>query len=103
MNLSIIATNKFESFTYNLTFEVVNKVRVVSIDDFQIISNKEQLKEFEITFQSVGARTCLLLDFKDGVLKTYGNEEYCREWQPDVKYDESITEITSPQKIYHTY
>lgn len=69
MNLSIVATNKFESFTYNLTIEIVNKVRVVAINDFSIITNKEQLKEFEITFESVGARTCLLLDFKDGVQK----------------------------------
>ena len=45
MNLSIVATNKFENFTYNLTIEIVNKVRVVGINDFAIITNKEQLKE----------------------------------------------------------
>jgi len=69
MNLSVLALNQFENFTYNMSIEIVNKVQGPGIDDYQIITNKEQVKEFEITFNSVGARTCLLLDFKDGIQK----------------------------------
>ena len=69
MNLSVLALNQFENFTYNMRIEIVNKVQGPGIDDYQIITNKEQVKEFEITFNSVGARTCLLLDFKDGIQK----------------------------------
>ena len=69
MNVTVIATNVFEVFTYDLTFEMVGKVRGPIIDDFQIISNKEQSKEFEISFDALGSATCLVLDFKDGIVK----------------------------------
>ena len=69
MNVTVIATNIFEVFTYDLTFEMVGKVRGPIIDDFQIISNKEQTKEFEISFDALGSATCLVLDFKDGIVK----------------------------------
>ena len=69
MNVSVIARNVFESFTHVLTFEMVGKVQGPMIDDFQIISNKEQLKKFEITFESIGSGTCMMLDFKDGTQK----------------------------------
>ena len=71
MNVSVIASNVFESFTHVLTFEMVGKVQGPLIDDFQIISNKEQLKEFEITFESIGSGTCMMLDFKDGTQKVW--------------------------------
>ena len=37
------------------------------------------------------------------IIQTYGDKSYCGEWQPDVKYDPVLEEVTSPQKIFHTY
>ena len=37
------------------------------------------------------------------LVQTYGDKSYCGEWQPDVKYDPVLKEVTSPQKIFHTY
>ena len=76
MNVTVIAKNVFEVFEYDLTFEMVGKVRGPIIDDFQIISNKEQSKEFEITFDALGSATCLVLDFKDGIVKVKQFHQY---------------------------
>ena len=69
MNVTVKATNAYETFTQNLTFEMVGKVKGPLIDDFQIISNKEQEKDFEISFESIGSGSCMVLDFKDGTMK----------------------------------
>ena len=69
MNVSVIASNAYESFTQVLSFEMVGKVKGPLIDDFQIISNKEQEKEFEISFESIGSGSCMVVDFKDGSMK----------------------------------
>ena len=58
---------------------------------------------FEITFESVGAGTCMVIDFKDGALKSFGDKTYCEEWQPDVKYDPVFTALTTPQPLTHTF
>ena len=69
MNVTVIASNAYENFSQFLTFEMVGKVKGPLIDDFQIISNKEQEKEFEISFESIGSGSCMVVDFKDGSLK----------------------------------
>ena len=35
--------------------------------------------------------------------QSYGDAAYCAEWQPDVKYSQSLTELSNIQKIRHTY
>ena len=57
---------KVDELIFNMTFEMVAKVSGAIIDDYQIITNKEKSKEFEISFESVGAGTCMMVDFKDG-------------------------------------
>ena len=69
MNVTVIAFNAYENFTQVLSFEMVGKVKGPLIDDFQIISNKEQEKEFEISFESIGSGSCMVVDFKDGSIK----------------------------------
>ena len=88
---------------YNFQFEIVGKVRGAKIDDFQIITSKEQKKDFEITFDSIGAGTCMVIDFKDGAIKSYGDEAYCEEWKPDVKYDPVFDALTTPQPLTYVY
>ena len=58
-----------ESVFFDLEFEIVKKVTGVKINDFQIITVKEQMKEFEISFESFGSGACMLIDFKDGMIK----------------------------------
>ena len=82
MNVSVIASNAYESFTQVLSFEMVGKVKGPLIDDFQIISNKEQEKEFEISFESIGSGSCMVVDFKDGSMKVCKLSTYFVTFQP---------------------
>ena len=36
-------------------------------------------------------------------MKCYGDQSYCSEWQPDIKYDPLVEAIQSPQIITHIY
>ena len=63
-----------------MTFEIVGQVQGVKIDDHRIITNKEENKWFQITFDSVGAGTCLAIDYKDAYFVAYGDREFCSTW-----------------------
>ena len=69
MNVTVIAKNAYENFSQILSFEMVGKVKGPLIDDYQIISNKAQEKEFEISFETIGSGSCMVVDFKDGSMK----------------------------------
>ena len=69
MNVTVIASNTYETVTQVVSFEMVGKVKGPLIDDFQIISNKAQEKEFEISFETIGSGSCMVVDFKDGSMK----------------------------------
>ena len=45
----------------------------------------------------------MVVDFKDGAIKSFGDEPYCAEWQPDVKYDPVFQVLTTPQPLAHVY
>jgi hypothetical protein len=76
---------------------------VIQIDDFQLITSKQEQKNFEVTFESLGTGTCMEVDFKDGAVKTYGDQSSCEEWLPDVRYDPIYTEITSPLPLIYVF
>ena len=69
MNVTVIASNAYETVSQLVSFEMVGKVKGPLIDDFQIISNKAQEKEFEISFETIGSGSCMVIDFKDGSMK----------------------------------
>ena len=96
-------TTQKDQYTFNMTFEMVAKVTGAIIDDYQLITNKEQNKEFEISFDSVGSGSCMIIDFKDGSVKAYGDKSFCEEWKPDIKYDPVLQSLESPQIINHVY
>lgn len=126
-NVTVVAKNFFftenetlldEVYTYNLTFEIVGKVeigfwqsnhnlcsqvKVIQIDDFQLITSKEEPKNFEITFESLGSGTCMEVDFKDGAVKAYGDKSFCEEWLPDIRYDPVYSEIVSPLPLVYVF
>ena len=94
---------QLDQYIFNMTFEMVAKVTGAIIDDYQLITNKEQTKEFEISFDSVGSGSCMIIDFKDGSVKSYGDATYCEEWKPDIKYDPVLEGLESPTIISHVY
>jgi len=55
-----------------------------------------------VDFESLGAHTCLHMDYADGVEYVYGSREYCSEWMPDVDFvEDTVMEI--PIEIPYKY
>lgn len=77
----------------------------LKIDDKGKIGSKNEKKTFFISFESVGRGGCLLIDFKDGTKKSYGDEYFCTvEWKhaKDYQYVEGV-ELENPMSLTHTY
>lgn len=90
---------------YLVELEIVGQVQGVLLDDNRIITNKGQKKWFEISFDSLGAGTCVVLDYKDGLVAAYGEKEFCQKWPRSSRatYIEGHEVIEDPFNIDHRY
>jgi hypothetical protein len=84
---------------------MVGLVQGILVDDFRIITNKEQIKWFEIKFDAVGAGTCVVIDYKDGYMASYGDLDFCGSWSRSatVPFIEVYETIGNPFLIDHVY
>ena len=64
--------------------------------------SKGQERWLFFAFESLGGTTCVVVDFADGVVEAYGDEWYCGEWKPDVKYVPGIP-LTNPMEVPHVF
>ncbi len=89
---------------YFVSFEVVGQVRGIALDDSGIVTSKDEVKLINVTFDSVGAGTCLEVDFKDGYVIAIGDEAFCKFWSRTANrpYVPGY-EITSPMILDHVY
>ena len=87
---------------FHIEIEMVGQVRGLIIDDGHVITTKEEPKWFELEFESIGAGTCIMMDFKDGIVQTFGDDWYCNEWQPDVEFVPGVP-LGVPVQIDHVY
>lgn len=65
-----------------------------------------QEKVFLVDFESAGAGTCVTIDYADGVINSYGDEEYCTTvfaTGSDVVYVPNTAMSPFPIVIKHTY
>ena len=108
-----------EAVEVELKLELVSRVRGPRLEDWQIITGVDEEKKFEVSFESVGAGTCLLLDWADGLEDTYGEPSWCSQWQPGVRwqtysfskgyltdlgrYHPTVPVIGSPQPLSHIF
>ena len=85
--------------------EMVGLVQGVLVDDFRIITNKEQNKWFEIKFDAIGAGTCIVVDYKDGYIAAYGDPDFCSSWtrSASLSYVQGYEIIENPFLIDHVY
>ena len=81
---------------------MVGQVRGMKIDDYREITAMDELKWFYIDFESIGAGTCIHMDFQDGVEIAFGDEHFCSEWAPDTEYLPGIA-MELPVIVTHTY
>lgn len=84
------------------TFEIVGAVRGITVDDYNELSAAEEEKWLFIDFESVGAGTCVTVDFDDGIQQAFGDEYFCAEWAPDVEFLPGVS-MEPPVAITHVY
>ena len=81
---------------------MVGRVRGLKIGDEREITVKDETKWFYLDFESIGAGTCVFMDFQDGIKQSFGDEYFCSEWAPDIEYVPGV-EMELPVIITHTY
>ena len=102
-NITVVAWNRLQNFTSDVvTFEIVGAVRGMEITDNRVLSAKDEVKWFFINFESIGAGTCIVFDFHDGIIQSFGDEYFCSELAPDVEYLPGVA-MVAPVIITHTY
>ena len=61
---------------------------------------------FLLDFESAGAGTCIIIDYADGVVNSYGDERFCKEHfatDDEIKYIPNTPMSPFPIVIKHTY
>ena len=91
-----------ESDEFLVTFEMVGQVRGLVLSDNEEVTKIDEVKWFYLDFESLGATTCIHMDYADGVQKTYGDEYYCKIWMPEVEYEYGVV-LEMPVMITHTF
>lgn len=103
-NFTVTARNSEEVIIYHLPeIEIVGPMKGLAVTDNGIVTTKAQRKWFYIEFANLGNYACLTVDYKDGVEESYGDEHYCRQWKPGVKYVELDYGLENPMQLDHTY
>ena len=101
--MTVVARNTLQEVApFLMTFEMVGQVRGMVLDDRQVVTVAEEAKWFFLEFESIGALTCVLMDYDDGVVETFGDEYYCQEWMPGIDFVPDI-DMTPPILISHVY
>ncbi|XP_068233382.1 polycystin-1-like [Palaemon carinicauda] len=80
LNLTVTAVNIFERVPVDIFVEILEQVKLAQIDDFAIVTGKEEEKEFKISFETLGGGTCLVVDWGDTdplLLDSFGDEYNC--------------------------
>ena len=69
--------------------EVLERIGPIFIDDYNIISDYNETKEFNIRFAKMGWKTCVTIDWGDGSkLKFYGNALSCKQRYQHITEDD---------------
>nr|XP_045602514.1 uncharacterized protein LOC123760774 [Procambarus clarkii] len=105
VNMTVHAVNKFQSVPYLLYVEIVGTIRQCLIDDYSDVKPKNEEKTFEVSFESVGAGTCLVVDWGDTDLKvvhSYGESYTCQTgYGSAVYHDAPVLDVSF--NLTHTY
>ena len=81
--------------------EVLERIGPITIDDFAIINDANETKNFEIIFERMGTKTCISVDWGDGTrLQFYGNAKTCKARYQYLK-EEDVGFVDSVKKQFN--
>uniref|UniRef100_A0A0P4W127 PKD/REJ-like domain-containing protein n=2 Tax=Scylla olivacea TaxID=85551 RepID=A0A0P4W127_SCYOL len=105
LNLTVTAYNEFESVSVDLFLEIVGKVRGCQLSDFNLVTAKGEGKTLQVTFESVGGGTCLLVNYGDSmplVPHAFGDDFTCSTEYPHATYS-AAPELDVALNFTHVY
>ena len=77
----------------------------LKVDDKGKIGSKDEIKIFYVSFETLGSGGCLVIDYKDGTKKSYGDKYFCTvEWKKAASYQyvEGV-KLQNPMTVTHVY
>ncbi|KAG7157020.1 Polycystin-1-like 1 [Homarus americanus] len=105
VNMTVYAINVFQSVPVRLFIEIVGQVRNCMIDDFSDVVDQFEEKKFMVSYESVGAGTCLVIHWGDtdlSLVDTWGENITCQGKYPDATYHEDPF-LDMIMNISHTF
>ncbi|MPC47655.1 hypothetical protein E2C01_041409 [Portunus trituberculatus] len=105
INLTVTAVNEFENVSVDLFLEIVGNVRGCQLNDFDLVTAKGEAKTLEVTFESVGGGTCLLINYGDSiplVPHAFGDDLTCTTEYPHAIYS-ATPELDVALNFTHVY
>ncbi|XP_064093787.1 uncharacterized protein LOC135206294 [Macrobrachium nipponense] len=101
-NVTITAANVFEEVSFDVSVEILGMIRGLGIDDYAIVTQKEEEKRFNVSFQTMGSRSCMLVSWgDDSYLSTFGNEAVCQQQYSWAVHESNSLSVSN--EITHTY
>ncbi|XP_064105654.1 uncharacterized protein LOC135215142 [Macrobrachium nipponense] len=105
LNLTVYAVNIFERVPVDIFVEILEQVKIAQIDDFSIVTGKDELKTFGISFETLGGGACLVVDWGDSnplLLDSFGDEYNCKLNFSYATYYPGVT-LQLENTFTHTY
>ena len=95
-DIQVTALNPVSSDSYQLSITMVTAVVGVAVEEVNNDNRNEKKKTFRISFQDISSDACVTVDYDDGTVDVYGNDELllqvadrCRRgaWSRHQSYD----------------
>ncbi|XP_071744154.1 uncharacterized protein [Lepeophtheirus salmonis] len=102
-SIQIIGSNVLTEAQFNLTFEIVKEIRLMSIKDDGSSTGPTETKAFEIGFDTFGSGVCIEISFGDNIIEAYGDADFCKGFVSKKSVPINNKDITNPFKIEHVY
>ena len=97
-SVTVVAWNPLSATNITSSVTIDSSVTAISINDNNIVTKANQVKNFFITFGSLGMTTCITIDFGDGSnVATYGSQSCVASSGIQVQ------PLTNPLLVNYTY
>ncbi|XP_071550539.1 uncharacterized protein [Panulirus ornatus] len=102
--LRVWAKNVFQTVpAEDIIVDLVGMIRGAQIDDFSLVTSKNEVKVFHVTFESLGGEMCVAIDWGDKTpLATYGDLGVCTSRFPWASHSNDVQPKLA-MDLTHTY
>ncbi|ROT64094.1 hypothetical protein C7M84_017985 [Penaeus vannamei] len=102
ITVTVRAINFFESVPFDFVMLIVGEVKSVRLDDYSVTTGKNETKTLLVTFESIGGSTCLIINWGDLSLTSYGDFYTCTTENMEIPYEPGIP-LDISMNVTHVY